>query len=131
MRRLIFIFLAAVSLCLPVLAAQPVAAFDPFGSTKAECQEVNADSSPCTSDPNQGNPLAGPDGILIKVTNLLAVAGGVAAVIMIMINGIRFILSGGNPDRVSGARDGVVYSVIGLIVIIAARSIIVFVLNRL
>lgn len=131
MRRLILTFLATVTLCLPLLAAQPVAAFDPFGSTKTECQEANADSSPCNADANQGNPLAGPDGILIKVTNLLAIAGGVAAVVMIMVNGIRFILSGGNPDRVSGARDGVVYSVIGLIVIIAARSIIVFVLNRL
>jgi hypothetical protein len=140
-RRLLAVLALMTALISPALIARTTFAFDPYGTNggvKAACNSsganagnANTQSPVCTSKPNNGNPLVGPDGLMIKAANLLALGGGIAAVIMIMINGFRFVMSGGTPDKVSSARDGLIYAIVGLIVIVVARSIIVFVINRL
>jgi len=56
-------------------------------------------------------------------------AGGVA-LIVIIIAGMRFILSQGDPNNVTKARNTIIYAVIGLIICIAAFSIVTFVLTN-
>lgn len=54
---------------------------------------------------------------------LLAIAGAVAVLFLIWY-GIQYITSGGNADRLKGARAGIINAVIGIIVVVAAYFII-------
>jgi hypothetical protein len=56
---------------------------------------------------------------------------GVMAVIMVVIGGLRFALSQGDPQTAAKARRTVMYAVIGLIIAISAEVIVTFVLNKL
>lgn len=77
------------------------------------------------------NSLFGPNGILTKATRLVAIVVGIAAVIMIIIGGIQYVVSSGDPTNVTNAKNTVFYAIIGLVVALLAQGIIAFVLNKL
>ena len=64
------------------------------------------------------------------ISVLLFIAGAVA-VIMIILGGIRYITSNGDQAQVKGAKDTIMYSVIGLVVAILAYAIVRFVVSHL
>jgi ABC-type uncharacterized transport system permease subunit len=49
---------------------------------------------------------------------------GVVAVFLIIISGFKFILSGGDAKQVEGARNTMMYAVIGLIIVLLSFFII-------
>ncbi len=49
---------------------------------------------------------------------------GIAAVIFIILSGIKFLLSGGDAKQVEGARKTLTYAIIGLVVILLASFIV-------
>lgn len=59
-----------------------------------------------------------------------AIIGGLA-VLMIVVSGLRYILSAGDPQRMSKAKNGVIYALVGLVVAITAEAIVAFVGNRI
>lgn len=65
-----------------------------------------------------------------KLASLIIYAGAVAAVIsvlVIVIAGIQFILSSGEPGKVAKARNAILYAVVGLVVSLSATAIASFV----
>lgn len=66
---------------------------------------------------------------LKDIVNVLLFILGAIAVIMIVVGGIRYTLSGGDSSQTKAAKDTVLYSVVGLIVAILAYAIVNFVLN--
>ena len=70
------------------------------------------------------------DKTLSAVINILTVVVGIVAVIMIIINGLRFVTSGGDSNKVSSAKNGILWAVIGIAVVALAQFIVKFVLNR-
>ena len=83
-----------------------------------------SDSTVCKTAQQTENPLFGPQGILTKATHLLSIVVAIAAVIMIMVGGIRFITSGDNPQNVTKARETILYAVVGLIIAASAQVIV-------
>ena len=80
----------------------------------------------------QGNPIdtakdvATLDCIPAVVQNVIYAAflfAGIVAVILIIYSGIKFILSGGDPKQVEGARKTMTYAIIGFIVILLSFAI--------
>src|SRR5207237_218940 len=76
---------------------------------------------------------------LIKVaTDIVALATGAAAVILIIISGIRFITAGGaspgqragDPNAIKSARATLTAAIIGLIIVAMAWTIISFVTDK-
>lgn len=65
-----------------------------------------------------------------RIVNLLLFIIGVVAVIMIVIGGLRYVLSGGDPKNTTAAKDTVLYAVIGIVVALLAYAIVSFVLNQ-
>lgn len=63
-------------------------------------------------------------------TTLLEVIGAIA-VIMIVIGGLRLVLSGGNPKQVEEARNSILYAVVGLLIASLAYVMVHFVLGKL
>src|SRR3989344_7608346 len=68
--------------------------------------------------------------IIKTIINLFSIIVGVVSVIMIIIGGLRYITSGGASDKVSGAKDTIVYAIVGLVVVALAQIIVRFVLNK-
>jgi hypothetical protein len=134
-------FLASLMLVSVCLAAVPVtaAAFNPFGG--AVCSGQNHSSAACNASSN--NPLAydpnsGTDGLLIKITDIIAYLAGAIAIIMIIVGAIRLITSGSDVSTgsrtdtdVEDARRSIVSALVGLAIIVLAKSIITYVIKRL
>lgn len=60
------------------------------------------------------------------VNTVLAIAGAIA-VLIIVLAGFRYITSQGSPNEVTVAKNAIIYSLVGLVVIIAAFAIVNFV----
>ena len=56
---------------------------------------------------------------------------GIVAVIVIVIGGVRYMVSAGNPQKIQSAQKTILYAVIGLIVTLAAFAITNFVIAAL
>lgn len=91
------------------------------------CSGSGATTSYCQDTSSGQNPITGTNGYIIKAAEFIAYAGGVAAVIVIIIGSIRLITSGGDPNSVNGARNMIVYALVGLAFIAIAYTIISFV----
>jgi hypothetical protein len=81
-----------------------------------------------TSDTSGGT--SGINKIITDVINIFSLVVGIVAVIMIIVGGFRYITSGGASDSVSGAKNTIIYAIIGLIVVALAQFIVQFVLNK-
>jgi hypothetical protein len=133
MRRLLAAPLLALVLSFGGAAPVAAATFDVFDKA---CDGV-ADSELCVdSGTSQGqtadnNSFLGSDGLLLKVVDLLQMVVGVAAVIMVIVGGLKYIISTGDPQKISGAKNLILYALIGLVITVAARQIILFVVSSL
>lgn len=103
-------------------------AFEPIDQA---CQGAAASSDVCSNQGQTENPVSGTNGIILKVVDIIALAVGVASVIMIIIGGIKMTMSGGDAGAVKSGRNTVIYALVGVVVILLARSLIVFVINRI
>jgi hypothetical protein len=66
---------------------------------------------------------------ITRAVNVTSMIIGAVAVVMIMVAGFRYITSGGAQDRVKGAKDTLLYAIIGLIIVALAQLIVRFVIN--
>lgn len=70
----------------------------------------------------------------LEIHQALTVFFGIAAVIsvlMIVVGGLMFVTSGGNPQEVTKARETIIYAVVGLVVSLVAEALVAFVLGKL
>jgi hypothetical protein len=77
------------------------------------------------------NPFFGEGGVITVLVEKLSFAIGVASVIMVIVGGLRFITSGGDPQTAKAARNTVLYAIIGMIVAISGVLLVSFVLSRI
>jgi hypothetical protein len=57
--------------------------------------------------------------------------GGVFAVVVIIIAGWQYVTSGGEAAKIQGAKNALIYAVVGLVVIASASIIIRIVLSSI
>lgn len=100
-----------------------------FNPIDEACQGEADNSDVCQSATDE-NPISGREGAILRIANILSIVGGIGAVIMVIVSGIKITLSGGDANRVKSGRETLIYAVIGLIVIALSRSLIVFIINR-
>ena len=68
--------------------------------------------------------------IIGTVVNLLSIALGVVAVIMIIIGGIKYVTSSGDASSIGSAKNTIIYALVGLVVAAVAQVLVRFVLSR-
>jgi hypothetical protein len=68
--------------------------------------------------------------LIHTIVNLLSAIVGVVAVIMIIVGGLRYITSGGNDASVTGAKNTILYAIIGLIIVALAQILVRFTLSK-
>lgn len=123
MKRLIVIVATLLSLALPATAF----AYNPFSSA---CGSGGGASGSVACSTNGSDPISGKNGALKKVSVVLAGVAGVAAVIVIIFGGFQYITASGDASKAASARNTIVGAVIGLVIIVAAESIILFVVSK-
>jgi len=70
------------------------------------------------------------DIVIKRILNIFSTVVGLAAVIMIIYGGFRYITSGGDSTKVGSAKNTLIYAVIGLAIAALAQVIARFVLNE-
>ena len=80
-----------------------------------------------------GGTSTGPklDTLIQNIINILLYVIGAVAVIMIVIGGIEYVTSAGDPAKTKKAKDTILYSVVGLVVALLAYAIVNFVLTNI
>jgi hypothetical protein len=79
----------------------------------------------------QPTELFGAGGVINTITNVLLFVVGALSVIMIIIGGLRYVISGGNATSVTAARNTILYAIVGLVIAFLAFAAINFVLINL
>lgn len=64
------------------------------------------------------------------IINILSWVVGAVAVIMLIFAGFRYVTSGGDENGIKGAKNTILYAIIGLVIVALAQIIVNFVLNR-
>lgn len=118
--RKIFVFIFSLifflSLSLPALAADGINASPLKGSTclyeKGGAKVVTFDCVPV---------------LFINFIFYAIMFAGLVALVLIIFSGIKFIMSGGDPKQVEGARNTATWAIIGLVVVFFSFAIVRFI----
>jgi hypothetical protein len=81
----------------------------------------------CNDDGEGSNSFAG---VIRNIINIFSIVVGAVSVIMIIIGGFRYIISNGDSNGVSGAKNTILYAIVGLVIVLFAQVIVRFVLTR-
>jgi len=126
------LILSSALAAMAVLAVPAVASAAPAPGTVdihgSLCQGSNIDlqnNAGCPTDVKEGKFQTE----LAHIINILSIIIGVAAVIMIIFGGFKYITSGGASEKVTSAKNTILYAIIGLIIVALAQLIVHFVLN--
>lgn len=125
MKYKLLTLLLAPLLLVSVLTIVPV---DAASSTDAVCDQLKAQDigADCGTDT-----LFGEGGVVHKISETLIFIVGAISVIVLIIAGLMYVLSAGNPEQTKRAKDAILYAAVGLAVAVLAFAIVNFVLARL
>ena len=82
--------------------------------------------SDCAANPDE----TGLNQLIAKIINIVSIIVAIVAVIMIIVGGFKYIASGGDSSKVTGAKNTILYAVIGLVIVAVAQFIVKFVLGQ-
>lgn len=105
-----------------VYATQPVVAVNDWNS-EACAQADEAQKAALGCETNSTAPS-----VIATLINGVIIIVGILAVIIVVVGGQRFIVSQGDSQKITAARNMIIYGVIGLVVAILAFAIVNFVL---
>ena len=121
---------AAVTLLTLIIVAMPATASAYTIRDGVDCSAAGARDSTVCQTTSSADPLTGKTGIIHSATLLIAVIAGAAAIIVMVVAGIKYITSGGEPDEVGKAKKTIIFAAVGLVVIVAGQAIINFVISK-
>lgn len=99
-----------------------------LSSVSAMTLQEGAEAARCDGCPTD---LFGDNGAFKQITNTVLYIVGIIAVIMLIIGGIRYVISGGDSKKVTDAKNTVLYAIIGLVICFFSYAIVNFVITSL
>ena len=109
-----------------VLAASMVI---PQGDAMAAFTASMSDGANSAKGIDQASTLFGPTGTFQTITNVLLFVVGAISVIMLIIGGIRYVVSGGDSTAVQGAKNTILYAIVGIVICLLAYAVVSFVIG--
>jgi hypothetical protein len=97
----------------------------PSGNQQAVCDGIGLTGGSCATDPNPQI-----NNVITNVINIFSLIIGVAAVIMIMVGGFKYVSSTGDSNSINSAKNTIMYALIGLVIVALAQVIVKFTLNK-
>jgi type IV secretion system pilin len=95
-------------------------------------KNASGNISGCTAESN-GSTETGIEnngGLITQIVNTILFAAGIVALVFVLVGGFRYITSTGDSTRIQGAKDTLLYAIIGLIITIVAVPIADFVIAK-
>ena len=117
-----------LKLFLPVIAMMGVMMLVGATSVSAMTLQEGAEAARCDQCPRD---LFGDTGVFKQITNTILYIVGIIAVVMLIIGGVKYLLSGGDAKKVTDAKNTVLYAIIGLVIAFLAFAIVNFVITAL
>ncbi|MDZ7744458.1 MAG: pilin [Candidatus Saccharibacteria bacterium] len=71
------------------------------------------------------------ESVVATAISLFSLVVGIAAVIMLIIGGFKYIISSGDSNNINSAKNTILYAIIGLVIAALAQVLVRFVLGRL
>ena len=68
-------------------------------------------------------------GLVQQVINIFSWVVGIISVIMIIIGGLKYIMSTGDSQKVDSAKNTILYAIIGLVIVAFAQIIVLFTID--
>ena len=99
-----------------------------MGNASALSLRDGARAAQCDGCPSD---LFGDTGVFRQITNVILYIAGIIAVIMLIVGGIKYLISGGDSKKVTDAKNTVLYAIIGLVICFLAFAIVNFVISTL
>jgi uncharacterized membrane protein len=101
---------------------------DPATAKEAVCKGLGEafDGEDCV-DPEGSSTL---DSTISTVIDILSILVAVISVIMIIIAGFRYVTSGGDSTAISGAKNTIIYALVGLLIVALAQVLVRFTVDR-
>lgn len=129
---------ALANFALVVLAISGVIGVSPIASaaltTGGDCQTGTVTlegGTKCAQPTGVADNLTGQGGVFSTVANILLFLVGAVAVIMLIIGGLRYVTSNGDQNAVTGAKNTILYAIIGIVVAFLAYAGVQFVTSQL
>ncbi len=122
------LLMTGLPMLVPVAAHASIAGYTCSGTNIAA-----GDASTPSNDPScasgTSSSASGIYALAKQVVNVFSVIVGIVAVIMIIFGGFKYITSGGDSGHVTGAKNTLIYAIVGLIIVALAQFIVHFVLT--
>lgn len=119
MPRIIGSLLGIVALCVAIFFAPTAGAFSLSMSEGASSAQGI----------DQATSLFGSAGVFTTISNVMLFLVGAISVIMVVVGGLRYVISGGNTTNVGAAKNTILYAIVGLVISLLAYAIINFVIG--
>ena len=68
--------------------------------------------------------------IVQNVIDILLWVVGIASVVMLIVGGIRYVVSAGDQNAVQGAKNTILYAIVGLVISLLAFTLVNFVVTE-
>jgi cytochrome bd-type quinol oxidase subunit 2 len=132
-KNYLLLTVASLTLTVPVLIPAMPASADVCGNVGSNIatginftQGTNSAGQQCGQG---GDVKSGISTLAAQIVNLFSIIVGVVSVVMIIYAGFRYITSGGESNSVSGAKNTLIFAIIGLVIVAIAQLIVRYVLN--
>jgi hypothetical protein len=127
-RKKIAVIVATLALAIvPAIAVTSTAHAETEIQKKLKCgSNLVTDDSNCSTQDGTQNV----NKVIKDVINFFSAIVGIVSVIMIIYGGFKYVTSGGDSGNVTGAKNTIIYAVIGLVIVAMAQFIVQFVLDK-
>lgn len=120
---------AVLFMVLPAVAAVvPDAAFAQASPQESACVGAGGNWTGSECDmPGDGSL----DGLFETITNALLFLVGAVSVIMLIVGGFKYVVSGGDSSKIESAKNTIIYAIVGIVVAVLAYAAVDFVIDQL
>ncbi|MBW4061191.1 hypothetical protein HJC99_01295 [Candidatus Saccharibacteria bacterium] len=101
-------------------------------STNTTCDPNNLTiqgGASCANPQTSNKGLFENGGIFQTLANTLIFLVGAIAVLFLIIGGLRYVISNGDPKSVTAAKDTILYAIVGIVVAILSYAAVAFVIS--
>lgn len=122
-------FLIAALAIFSMTASAPLLVHADGVVDSSNCPAGSSICKDANSAPGSDNSaLFGSDGIVTKITRLIALAAGIASAFIMVYAGLTYVTSSGDSKKINTAKTTILYAAIGLVIALIAQSIVSFIM---
>lgn len=126
MKKLLVRLSIMLALLMPVGVPALAGAACPTGSDGGNAKKQILIGVGETDDKCDGSDVTNFIGSIVEIVSVVT---GVAAIIMLLIAGFKYITSGGDSGKISSAKNTLIYAMVGIAVAVLAQVIVNFVIG--